>query len=398
MSLVAVLPDRECDLAVLYASEVHYLVDSEYSFVTLELAIETGEDCRALAVVLDGVPPSTTRQAELPNSRNFRELLRISQCTITPNGQVWDFRDSFFDANLVTNRGYEGPDEWSRIVPVEYGHRVRQYGMDWAVPEFTERAFRSDGPISVLDLGQPDFFSSRRIRLRVGFFLTRRRLTETNRWKRWWDSHWRHRPRMSFVTRYFTYSSKDYHHFGHLNVINRLQRSSLALTLEPFAGGEYADLARTPTSDLWVVGYGPTGVAVRAPRVRLDEDAVARPTGYGLYTQTEENDDSPYWEAHFVPAQHIVQLQAQPRVRPRQDFPFEIQWYGELPGVTARRIAHAGARFLGIPAILLTLINVYAPDQAGALIPVLLALYLVIVILSLWAWHHLPALRRFNDS
>lgn len=397
MSLIAVVGDHDCELEVLYASEAHYLVDVAYSFVTLELAIKAAESCESISIVLDGLIPTANDSERLQSSWNFRELLGMSRCNVRPQGGVWDFRDTFFRPRLLTNRSYEGPDEWREIAVVRDGRDVRYVGRVAHVPEFRRKRFVGAGSLTLLTLNEAVIVAGEIHVLRLGFFLKRRTRAARRRIVSWLRGLTAYRPQQSFVIRFYSYGDEDEAALRQFGVAERLRRSMLHLTLAPFvelAGGlrEYADDA---TSDIWVVGYGPGSATVRLPAMRLDEFALARRATLGLFTHEEEDEESPFWESHFYPRLHNVELQRQTQVRPRSGN--GIWWDAEFPGITVRGYAEALVPSMSALAILLAVGGAMVSGWPGQVAPILVPVVLIGNYVALWARYNVPAWRRLFE-
>ena len=399
MCLIAVVADKVCDLDVWYASIACYLIDAKYSFVTVELAISPSVDCKEVVLVLDGEPPSTAKRKAIQSGRNFRELIRISQSTVRPSNGVWDFRETIFDSELVTNKGYEGPEEWRVITSIDHDS-VLFYGRETAVPRFAGADLRSNRGLSLLTLSGAEIRAGSLALLRVGFFLSRHFVRSGRGWRAslnsWWRTQWRHRPRRTFRTPYYTYSLGDYEALRNLGVARKLDQSRLWLRLEPFTrldSNRYDSWRDATSSDLWVVGYGSSGVEIRSPRERLDEELTTRPTGYALYTQRDEDPDSPYGQAHLRLGKHFPHLEATASVLPRNDVLADIQWYGEIAGTTIRSYLHHLLVYMALLSLAVGLSIAYFGDVRG-LVPILLVAYVVLVVAGVWAWQKLPVVSR----
>jgi hypothetical protein len=400
MPLIAVLPDHDRGLAVLYSSQALYLVHETFCFYTIELALRTPEESNAIQLVLDGVPPRADQLVKLRAAPNFKELMKMGDCTIEPsNSGVWDFRETFFEPTLKTNIAYEGPAAWAEITTVRHDSVVTYEGQRASVPRFTRFDVRTDGKICLISASGDRVAADSVNVVRLGVLLARRRVEEMRWLRAWVNSQIRHRPHASFITRFYSYDRDDTGSLERLGVAGRLNGTTMALTLKAFVdlSGQPGLSAynETPTSDIWVVGYGASSVNVRSPRVRLDEHTEPRPTGLTLFTQREDSPQSPMWESHFVPRLHVAEFQSEHLVTPRRNVRWEIEWVGEVPGVTIRGVLSELVKYLSPVAVLIALVSIYAPDRATELVPILLIAYFLIVLVALTAYHHVPAIRRF---
>lgn len=390
MSLIALLPDRKVSLDLLYSSEAHYVLDPGYSFLTLELAFSVGENCAGVGLLLDGTLPDEPTLQQLVRTPNFRELSRTSDCDVTPVDGVWDFRRTFFADHLRTNRGYEGPPSF-QIKTVIDDQTVNYMGRTAEVPKFSSRSSSAEAGLTLLRFGGVDLKPGTLYLARVGFYLRRGALYKN----RWYSQILQvlasQRLSTDFRTHVYSYSAEVVPALTRLGVADRLERSRLWVTSDPFIGT--TNVKSTPTSDIWVVALGSKSINLRSPEMSISYSHATS----GLYTQRRDDPQAPYSNAHLQLADVPELSEGLANLSPRQDPLFEIEWAVSLPGVTLRGLGRLLLPLITVAGFGLTLAILADAKEAPKWVPIVLVLLVLVVVVATLRQHS-PRMRRFAES
>jgi hypothetical protein len=306
---------------------------------------------------------------------------------------IGDFRGTFFQT-LHTNTGYEGA--YDEITPLN-DTEVTYCGQTSVVPELefeVERAGHLTLVVARMQSG--DAFPTGRIQLmRLGVFLRR-------------TEHGDHVPRLprrlgwlylttardvhsTFRSGLYTYISRtDHHVLAQRHLLERMDRSQLALQIDPLVdlGQQQNDPRWTDayrgaaSSDVWIVNWGPASVRIRSPR-DVQAPASLKRTAWGLYPQLEPRADSALHDIHLQPALHILAYRAHAVTNVVPDPPDEVSdivWDVTLPGVTLGRLLHELSVGSGLPALLLVVVLAFVTgdDRFYAVVAVIIVFALVV--------------------
>jgi len=310
MAIISIFPDRNIKLHTYYLEEVHYVFYPRLTYLALEGAICPEDTINQFQFCVHGgiIWDNSEIANIMETKRAYKELFDLSKCSITPQNGIYDFRNTWFQEDLITNKGYEGPREFNQIEVTVLGQSIKYYGCSAETPllRFDVEASDICSFVNVSRQDEDDFSGNSIFPFRLGFFL---------QWPRQESVEKDDKGYYKYPLHVFTYTSSEQDQLRRRPLISnflRPDRCNLYVSLDPFvskyiqeseqpANEKMQELDKyrdEPTTDIWFVvrkeddAFLPTELLEGQPEKSL------RPTRHGLYSDTQTR-DLPYKEYHL---------------------------------------------------------------------------------------------------
>jgi hypothetical protein len=309
MAILSIFPDRETDLYTYYLEEIHHVFYPQLTFLALEAAICPKEDINKFQLCVHGKVLATKPEIDkiMKTKKAYKKLFKLSSCEIKPKNGIYDFRETWMADNLVTNKGYEGPQEFNQIEDKVTGKKIIYLGCLAEIPTLSFEVEVSAGCsfVNVERTDGKEFSNDVIFPFRLGFFLKWPKQIEKSETGTY-----------SYPIHVFSYSPSEVHQLYGNNIIHKClesDRCRLYFSLAPFIEKyienspslpedklqELVNFKDEPTTDIWFVVYKEDQVTFPTEILEGQPELSVRNSKHGLYTDDNENHDLPYKEYHM---------------------------------------------------------------------------------------------------
>jgi hypothetical protein len=347
--LVGLSTDSDARVTIWHSSEVHYILEPDETFATVEFAVSTDRPVRQLLAWLHGRVLSGEQASRGLAKRNIRQLLEFSDCNLDLGEGVHEFQDTWHRVDLPTNKAYEGePARIFRDVKLGTADSIYLMGCMAMVPPCrytidSQYVDSSEHTIIKIDSkGGSDFAADQLYAFRIGVLMERPSTDKT------WSRRFALRPLLGvgppeYPIHYLT-CNPELHGIPD-EVLRRLKTCKSYLTLEPYADRVIAQKARglnedeaqaaehsrhTPTTDVWLVVLQSDRAFLPAAYLERDARIVAEPTPFGLFPQKQSKQQGRYKEIHAKLAGDVREYRSRYTLTPDCELHDPMPWTVEL--------------------------------------------------------------------